>query len=183
MFGSIGGLKKKNRKVSSADSGSDHHDDLAKTRKGASILAFRTITTMLSNIQCPSETSTNVDPIRIQVPDEKRKELRVLDALAALLVREYEKVAVMKSCDGKSIQVISVVNLNNPSPESAVTVLRRQPCRWLASLNSRTLSPKFPEKDEDAMQVVDPDTRVPKALLEHQNDPPILLNTFLLTEW
>lgn len=116
-----------------------------------------------------------------------------MDALAALLIREYENVAVMeKYFDGKSIQVIAVVNLNKlesaaTAPhgtiqESAVTVLHG-PIQWLASLNSRFSSPKFPERDEDEMRVVDPDTRVNQILLEHQNNPAVLLNTFLRTQW
>ena len=72
---------------------------------------------MLALIQCPTETS-KIEPIHIS--KLQRKELRVLDALAALIIREYEKVAIMaKPYDGKSIQVFSVVNLNNPG--SAVT--------------------------------------------------------------
>jgi hypothetical protein len=135
------------------------------------------ITTMLHLFQCPSET-TKVEPVII--PKEKRKELRILDALAALLIREYENVAVMeKHFDGKSIQVIAVVNLNKLG--SAVT----GPIRlgWLASLNSRFSSPMFPGRDEDEMRVVDPDTRVDQIFLEHQNNPVMLLNTFLQTQW
>ena len=109
------------------------------------ILAFRTITTMLALIQCPTET-TKIEPIHVSKRD--RKELRILDTLAALLVREYEKVAVMaKSLEGsvgKSLQVISVVNLNNP--RSAVPVPERDsgswPIRWFASLNARRTSQK-----------------------------------------
>jgi hypothetical protein len=84
----------------------------AKSNLKPGILAFCTITMMLALIQRPTET-TKIEPERISNLD--RKKLRVLDALAGLLIREYEKVAIMvKPYDGKSIQVISVVNLNNP---------------------------------------------------------------------
>lgn len=132
---------------------------------------------MLALIQRPTET-TRIEPVHISKLD--RRELRVLDALAALLIREHEKVAVMsKPYDGKSIQVTSVVNLNNPG--SAVTKPGR--FRWWASMNSRFSSPIFPENEEDSMQVVDPDTRVHKTLSEHKDNPDKLLNTFLLTQW
>lgn len=148
--------------------------------KRSSILAFRTITTMLSLIQCPIET-TQIEPVDISAP--KRKELRILDALAALLIREHEKVAVMAKPDGKSIQVISVVNLNLNNSEPVVIEPSTWGIRWLASLNSRHTQPLFPENDEDSMRVVDPDTRVHQTLEEHRNDPDMLLKTFLLTQW
>lgn len=142
------------------------------------ILAFRTITTMLSLIQCPTET-TKIEPLHISKDD--RKELMVLDALAALLIRNYEKVAIMaEPFDGKSIRVISIVSLNNP--ESAVTKPSRS-IRWFASLNSRYTPPLFPENKEDPMRVVDPDTKIHQKLSEHKNNPEELFNSFLLTQW
>lgn len=146
-----------------------------------SILAFRTITTMLALIQCPTETTT-ILPVHISKP--QRKELRVLDALAALLIRQYEKVAIMaKPYDGKSISVISVVNFNNPGSAVIEPASGSWAIRWLASLNSRHTQPLFPENDEDSMRVVDPDTRVHQTLEEHRNNPDKLLKTFLLTQW
>jgi len=144
------------------------------------VLAFRTITTMLALIQSPTET-TQIEPVHLS--KLQRKELRVLDALAALLVREYEVVAIMaEPYDGKSIQVISIVNLNNT--KSAVT---NPPTpwtiRWLTFLNSRNDPPIFPENEEDSMQIVDPDRQVHLNLSQHQDDPEKLLNIFLLTEW
>jgi hypothetical protein len=151
----------------------------AKSNLKPGILAFRTITTMLALIQCPTET-TKIEPERISNLDCKK--LRVLDTLAGLLIREYEKVAIMvKPYDGKSIQVISLVNLNNPG--SAANHSGSWAIRWFASLNSRHTPPMFPENKEDSMQVVDPDTRVLPILLEHKDNPEKLLHTFLLTQW
>lgn len=153
----------------------------AKSKRNG-VLAFRTITTMLALIQSPTET-TQIEPVHLS--KLQRKKLRVLDALAALLVREYEVVAIMEEpYDGKSIQVISIVNLNNA--KSAVSN-HPQPTpwtiRWLTFLNSRNTPPIFPENEEDSMRIVDPDTQVHLNLSQHQDDPENLLNIFLLTEW
>jgi hypothetical protein len=149
-----------------------------KSKLKPGILAFRTITTMLALIRSPTETS-KTDPVYIS--KEKRKELRVLDALAAILIREHEKVAVMAvPHDRKSIQVMSVVNLNNLG--SAATA-PSWPIRWFASLNSRRSAPFFPENDEESMRVVDPDIKVLEPLSEHKNNPDKLLDAFLLTQW
>jgi hypothetical protein len=135
---------------------------------------------MLALIQCPSET-TKIEPIHIS--KEERKELRVLDALAALLVRGDEKVAIMAvPYDGKSIQVLSAVNLNNAGSAASKPAESRT-IRWLTSLNSRFTSPKFPPTDEDSMKVVDPDTKIDQTLLEHKDKPDRLLETFLPTQW
>jgi hypothetical protein len=127
----------------------------------------------------PTET-TKIEPECISNLDHKK--LRILDALAGLLIREYEKVAIMvKPYDGKSIQVISVVNLNNPG--SAANHSGSWAIQWFASLNSCHTPPMFPENKEDSMQVVDPDTRVLPILLKHKDNPEKLLHAFLLTQW
>jgi hypothetical protein len=87
-----------------------------------------------------------------------------------------------KPYDGKSIQVISIVNLNNTRPAVANESSSRT-IRWFASLNSRRDPLIFPETEEDSMQVVDPDTRIQPMLSKFKNDPEKLLNTFLLTQW
>ena len=133
---------------------------------------------MLSLIQHPTET-TKINFVEISKDD--RKKLRVLDALAALLIREHEKVAVIAKPTGKSIQVISVVNLNNPG--STVTASGSWCIQWLSSLNSRITPPLFPEDEEDSMRVVDPESKAPPKLLELKDDPNELLDTFLLENW
>jgi hypothetical protein len=153
----------------------------SRTSKRNGILAFRTITTMLALIQSPTET-TQIESVHLS--KLQRKELRVLDALAALLVREYEIVVIMaEPYDGKSIQVISIVNLNN-SKFAVTNAPHPTPwMRWWASVNSRNDPPIFPETEEDSMRVVDPDTKVKPDLLEHQDNPEKLLTIFLLTQW
>ena len=151
---------------------------LTKSDLKPGILAFRTITTMLALIQCPTETS-KIEPV--QISKEEIKELRFLDALAALLIRDYEKVATMvEPYDGKSIQIISIVNLNNPGPAATEPSWA---IRWFTSLNSCHSAPIFPENEEDSMQVVDPDTKVHPTLSEHKDNPDKLLETFILTQW
>ncbi len=145
------------------------------------ILAFRTITTMLALIQSPTET-TQIEPVHLS--KSQCKELRVLDALAALLVREYEVVVIMaEPYDGKSIQVISIVNLNTKFAVTNAPWPTPWTFQWWASVNSRPDPPIFPETDEDPMWVVDPDARVHPNLSKHQDNPEKLLNTFLLTQW
>ena len=106
-----------------------------------------------------------------------------VDALAALLVRKYEITAIMaEPYDGESIQVMSVVNLNN-TRSTVTNEPTPRAIRWFASLNSRRDPPMFPETEEDSMRVVDPDTRVHPMLSKYQDKPDRLLDTFLLTQW
>ena len=131
---------------------------------------------MLALIQRPIDT-TKIKLELISKADCKK--LRVLDALAGLLVREHKKVAIMvKLYNGKSIQVISIVHLNNPG-----STVRNSGIQWLASLNSHYTPPMFPENDEDLLQVVDPNTRAPQMLSEHKDDPEKLFHTLFLTQW
>lgn len=158
----------------------------AKSDLKSSILAFRTITTMLSLIQRPT-VRLSFETEGVDVPESLRNDLRVLDSVAALLVREDEKVAVMaKELDGKSFPVICVINRNDPGstvPQTDTDSGAWPPARWIASLNSRFSKPVFPETKEDSMRVVDPDTRVSPTLSHHKEDLEMLLRTFLLTEW
>ena len=61
--------------------------------KANDLLAFRTIITMLSHIQSPNNESTTTGPIA--TVKEDRDELRVLDALSAMLSRQHEITAVL----------------------------------------------------------------------------------------
>src|SRR6266540_6892819 len=62
--------------------------------------------TMLSHIQSPNNESTNTGPIA--TVKEDRDELRVLDALSAMLSRQYEITAVLaKPYNGSNLQVFA----------------------------------------------------------------------------
>jgi hypothetical protein len=92
--------------------------------KRTCLLAFRTIITMLSSIQS-SNTRLDVE-IKARIigtGDKDLGELKVLDALSAVLIRENETIAVVarpSSCrdnDGSILQVFaSVVNPINSKP-------------------------------------------------------------------
>ena len=74
--------------------------------KANDLLAFCTIITMLSHIQSPNNESTNTGPIA--TVKEDRDELRVLDALSAMLSRQHEITAVLaKPYNGSNLQVFA----------------------------------------------------------------------------
>jgi hypothetical protein len=87
--------------------------------KARDLLALRTIIMMLSLIDSPDGRSLapNYKPPLGILPKE-RKELKVLDALSAVLIREHEITAVMaKPYDGANLQVIgSVVHPSDAEP-------------------------------------------------------------------
>jgi hypothetical protein len=82
-------------------------DTKPNTAKDDALLAFRTITTMLSLIQSPKVNNTE----REVIPHKQRRDLRVLDALSALIVREHEIVAVMANYNGAEV-IASVSNMD-----------------------------------------------------------------------
>ena len=95
--------------------------------KAEDLLAFRTITTMLSFIQSTTgqlrRTANTMTPLGTDRED--RRLLRILDALSTVLVREHEVIAVVvKPYDGSDVQVLaSMVQPSNepllqPSNES-----------------------------------------------------------------
>jgi hypothetical protein len=150
----------------------------------ADILAFRTITTLLSLFQ-PHANST--PPTHSKAEHD---ELMVLDSLAALLVRQHEVAAVTSTGnDGSSIQVLaSVVRLDNSRP--IFTDISPQPTRnsfqWVASMNPRSNPPKSNYAVDQLLtspdvSLVDPDDQIPEKLLAAKDKN--LLNTFLLTQW
>lgn len=67
---------------------------------------------MLSLIQSPSSVSSE----REDLSKEQRKELNVLDALSALMVRQHEIVAVMSNkFNGSGVEVLAYVNHSEPA--------------------------------------------------------------------
>jgi hypothetical protein len=84
--------------------------------KAKDLLAFRTIITMLSQLHTPKTRSATNTPMA--TTKEHRRDLRVLDALSVVLIREHEITAVMaKPYDGCNIQVFaSVVDSGNAEP-------------------------------------------------------------------
>jgi len=156
------------------------------------ILAFRTITSMLSMIQSPEVTNT--EPTQ-QLTVPQCKELRVLDSLASLATRGHEIVATAtalpNSSSGANVQVIlSIVNLIDSEP--ALTSPQNSEktwVRWFLTMNARRDPLKFPPTAQDEMELKDPDTYISPTLKELKSEEPSkssnkkLLHTYLLTEW
>jgi hypothetical protein len=99
-----------NKPADESSKDSDH----SKTKTN-DILAFCTIITLLSYIQSPNAEQDKVAPT---ATSEEHEEMRVLDALAALLVRQHEITAVIaKPYDGSILQVFaSVMHSDNTKP-------------------------------------------------------------------
>jgi hypothetical protein len=161
---------------------SQESEDCSKTN---AILAFRTITTMLSLIQPTNRNNT--EPTNVS--KEQRYELRVLDALSAVLVRRHEIAAVMtKHNNGSGIQVLASANNLEPAlltiPQSE-GVSSRSPLRWFITPNPRDPA-RNPNSKLDSLTtqsivpaLVDPDTGISEQLSNAED----LLNTFLQTQW
>jgi hypothetical protein len=84
------------------------------TSKSEDLLALRTIIAMLSLIDSPTGRLPN-DVAPMGTTGKDRKELRVLDALSAVFIRQHEITAVMVlPYDGSNLQVFgSVVHPSN----------------------------------------------------------------------
>lgn len=148
---------------------------------------------MLALIQSPNEiarTGRKEDLL------DKRRELRVLDALAAVAVRQHEIVAVMAKNDGSDIQVIISVNdvwpaLNIPQFQNrrdSGSLPIWKP-RWLITPNPRDPKKKANRKVKtdslttkyQYMTLVRPEEKISDKLLKASPDN--LLDVFLETEW
>ena len=125
-------------------------DSLASD-KYKSIKAFRTITTMLHHIPSQHEISVVDMPLPRHDP-EKDKRLKLLNALATLLVRsdEVAAVAVTKRDVGSGdIQVIACHhNVGSYFPNSLCTILLLVILRtsWLPSIHAKTIKISYPNQ-------------------------------------
>ena len=137
------------------------------------ILAFRTITTLLSIFNIPSNSNVITKHTK-----GEQDELRVLDALATLLTRQYEIVAVNSmEFQGTDIQVVASVE---PADTS-------DPFHLIISANPRKNAPKKgyaidPLLSGQDVSLVDPDEVIPAVLSSSVNSED-LLKTFLKTQW
>jgi hypothetical protein len=174
MASSSKSKKSKDPNVSSLD---------AKTE---ALHAFRTITTMLSVIQSTRVTAGN-EP-KFASGSHVKHFLQVLDALAAVLIRNNGVVAVtacpQADSDGSGKVEVLASFLGNaekslthpisqPASPGAIQFLRN----IFISQNPRDLSVK------QGGEVVDPETVVPKAYRKNISKPTELLNTFLTNIW
>jgi hypothetical protein len=131
----------KQRIASEPPAGQSEHSIPNNPRQA--ILAFRTITMMLSLIQHPTEITNSGDKIPLTV--EQRNELKLLDSLAAVAVRKDEIVAVMgQGRNGHNIEVLlSVNNVDSPlntQQNSKSHASWKNPIRWLITSNPRDVT-------------------------------------------
>ena len=166
--------------------------------KADAILAFRTITTMLALIQAPIKLT---DSQEVVISQDEHRELKVLDALAAVAVRRHEIVAAMAK-DYKGSQAEVLVSVNNVGPALNISQHSENPAlagrkfssklalRWLIAPNPRDQDRKKNQnlkmdsliRPKDAcMTFVDPNTTISEELF--RATPEKLLDTFLQTEW
>lgn len=112
-------ISRSKKLATTPDMSPEHSDDsdfdiTPTSQRDRDLLAFRTIITMLALLQSP-----NTEPAKDTKPTStekaQRNELRVLDALSAILVRQHEVAAVMaKPYDGDILQVLaSVIHSNH----------------------------------------------------------------------
>ena len=166
-----------------------HHSKVTDT-KTEDLLAFNTITTMLTYFRAPNNRlATNVP---IGIGDDDRRILKVLDAVSAVLIREHEVTAVVaKPYEGSKFQVFASVTypgntepLLQSSAESSfwdrfiVGVNPRDNAinRHTDSLLNSTLLPIFGDhKDQVPQKLID--------AAQEKLDAPRVLNTFLETCW
>jgi hypothetical protein len=150
-------------------------------------LAFRTITTMLAAFQSPNEFTYSG---RNDVPDHQRRQLKVLDALSAVAVRQYEVVAaIAKNSSGPDLQVVVSVNKLEPAfdiPQHSDGFSSWSPLRWFITPNPRDPLKKKVINDSLTTQntsvtLVDPNSSISLEL--SKASPDMLLDKFLLTEW
>ena len=145
-----------------------------ETRKAEALYAFRTIATMLSFIQSTRDTADK----RPKYNSEKKRLLKLLDAMAAVLIRNNGVIAVTaRPYDGSGrVEALASCTMGNGEPSTNSTgkftnILRN----IFISQNPRDLTVKQEE-------VVDPEMSVPNYL-KKISDPTVLLSTFLTRMW
>ena len=103
-----------------------------------------------------------------QIPDERRKhgsqELKIVDALAAIIIREHGVAAVAANSGGSGqIEVFTTVS-------------------FLVAQNPRKLKKKNPEESSTDPFIVNPTSTIPKHL-KGITKPRVLLEAFLTQDW
>jgi hypothetical protein len=156
--------------------------------KTKDLLAFRTITTMLSFIQSPSRRLPP-DTGTISTDRNDRRELKVLDALSTVLIREHEITAVvaLPYNNGSNLQVFASVVHPSNSANSNDRGLWGLFCNFTATLNSRA-SKIFSNTDsllnETSLPLIgDDEDKVPRNLITTAKENAPLLDVFLQSHW
>jgi hypothetical protein len=168
--------------------------------KATDLQAFRMIMTMLDLLEPPfGRLSSTEESGRRSVSEDDRTKLKVLDALATLLIRQHEITAVVaKPYDGFNLQVLASVILNNgnaknlhqPSPDSESSI-------WNRVLNNFIVTPNVRRDDQKINNQIDSllnNTPLPLIGEYHEGVPKDLvaaakeengsiLNTYLKNHW
>ena len=153
------------------------------------LLAFRSIITMLSYIQSNGRLSTEEGPIATGTNDYK--ELRLLDALSAVLVREHEITAVVaQPYDGSNLRVFaSVIHPSNALllPNSDHQSLWSRIWNFTIFMNPRV---DKTSGDFDSMinntsfpLIGDYEEKIPEDLVTAAKENAPVFDTFLDTHW
>jgi hypothetical protein len=152
------------------------------------LLAFRTITFMLSLIQ----SGKRVAKIKIEPTPELKKELKPLDALAAIAIRQHGIAAAtvaMRNDASGTLQVLASSDSpssgpTNPQTSSSTSKIQE----WLKIIFLLTLNPRNDrsinhdqEPPDQLLKIVDPDTEIPESLRCCKESD--LLKTYLMDVW
>lgn len=155
---------------------------------------------MLSLIQSSTVIITGNTGGKEDLSKDQLNELRVLDALSAVAVRQHEVVAVMAKSyngfNGSNIEVVASVgnvvpDVNTPHTATTQSLVdsdrRRNPLRWFITPN-----PRLPDRKAKTdslrtkspiMTLADPDASIPDELSNLKARPHELLDAFLRTVW
>ena len=196
LFNSVLRPKKSKQTLVSSESLPKGHPIPDDPQDAQAIYAFRSITTMLAHIHSPTVTTNSGE--RKHSSKDERRELRLLDALAAVAVREHEIVAaVAKGNAGSSIQVLVSANSVDPAlniPQHS-NESWKGPVRWFITPNPRDRALRNNKtkpidsltriRENTYMSVVDPSTDISQVFstATQASTSSDLLNAFLLTEW
>ena len=158
------------------------------SNKPNDLLAFRTITMMLQSLQSPNTRISIEEPISIGKMD--RRELRVLDALSTVLIRQHEITAVVAGpYDGSTLQVfVSVVYASDSQPSHQSGSSDEGQLSWLKGFTF-SMNPRRHKINGHNDSLINK-TGLPLVAPNQDNPLPVvadgeesLLNAFLVNLW
>ena len=166
--------------MSNSKKGRRHQQHNERTE---ALLAFRTITTMLSLIQSNANTDSDAG---LNVKNS-RKELKILNAFATVAIREYGVAAVVAAPYDQSgnIQVLASVSYLNHD-EGQLTIPQPSLSNKVTDYLSRflfNLNPEAPVDSPNPPTIVESGSGVPPHLIRCADKRFELLMTFLTSNW
>jgi len=174
--------KRSQKQPGSSESASDF--------KAEALLAFRTITTMLSLLQSTVENDTPTSDDEPTDRANSRKTLSILNALAAIVTREHGVAAVVSNVSLEDIEVvISVIHDREPLTISQrpgrLGVMRaaKELLRLVTAQNPRYDPLPSQAQARAPMITSDPEAMVARHLKRHASEGHGLLVAFLMNDW